>query len=129
MNTSHCLRGSIAVLVMVVGVAAATPSASSAGEGAWLDHLAEVVRQHQTLARRSGAGEAYEAYLAHLDEVRESLARGDAAATYRLMNRFMQMLEMRAAGIPDWSAKALFDYCGQVTPPMYHDVSRHLPRT
>lgn len=74
-----------------------------------------------------GREAAYESYVAQLHVARAALDRGDVDGVYTAMNTFMDMLEHapEAAGIPLWSARAIFDYCAEVTPPMYHDISRH----
>lgn len=113
------------ILVVLLAVSV---SASWAADDTWLEQLTELVREHQAVADQHGWGSPYDVYLRHLNKVRQTLRQGDAAETYRMMNQFMDMLEARTAGIPAWSANALFDYCGTITPPMYHDVSRHLPR-
>lgn len=129
MNTTAPMRGWGALLGGLVLLLPSFASVSAAADHVWLDQLTQLVTEHRGVAEQHGSGDAYDVYLEQLYRVRQALGRGDAAETYRMMNRFMEMLESRAAGIPGWSANALFDYCGRVTPPMYHDVSRHLPRT
>lgn len=99
----------------------------SATGAPWVDELAAVLGEHRNFARLEGREAAYEPYFAQLTVVRVALEQGDVEGVYAAMNRFMDMLEHgpEAAGIPLWSAKALFDYCAEVTPPMYHDLSRH----
>jgi hypothetical protein len=105
------------ILPLVVG--AATPT--------WLDELTAMLVDHRHFAISEGREAAYEPYFAQLDIARMALNRGDTGAVHSAMNRFMDMLEYapEAAGIPVWSARALFDFCAEVTPPMYHDISRH----
>ena len=99
----------------------------SAAAESWLDQLTVVLSDHRHFAGFEGRGEAYEPYFAQLQVARMALERGDVDGVYAAMNRFMDMLEYapESSGIPLWSAKALFDYCAKVTPPMYHDLSRH----
>lgn len=89
------------------------------------------------LARYDGAGGVGRAgseegslsqYVEQLAAVRAHLLNGESEAVYRTMNRFMEMLQAREAGISAEAADRLFDYCYLVTPPRYHDVSRHLHR-
>lgn len=128
MNAFTSIRGSIVCLALVGLFVTPVAPVFSAPDDAWLHQLTALVREHQALAEHYGSAQAYEVYVEHLNQVHQTLRRGDAAETYRMMNRFMAMLERRVGGIPAWSADVLFDYCGTVTPPMYHDVSRHLPK-
>lgn len=113
--------------VFVCGFPVLSPSSTQAASDQWLDAIAAMVEQHRHFAAVEGRDAAYESYLAQLDLARSALSRGDTEAVYAAMNRFMDMLQHapEAAGIPLWSARALFDFCGEVTPPMYHDLSRH----
>lgn len=115
------------VLWMVIIAAAICFPTAPAAADSWLDQLTTVLADHRNFARSEGREAAYEPYLAQLNVARSALDRGDVEGVYAAMNRFMDMLEYvpEAAGIPLWSAKALFDYCAEVTPPMYHDLSRH----
>jgi hypothetical protein len=65
-------------------------------------------------------------YLGQLQAVRTALQKGDQAAAYGAMNRFMEMLENREHGIAAPIADWLFDYCNMVTPAKFHDMSRHI---
>ncbi len=119
----------ILMAAVVAGLALAlTPAAIEAAEGTWLDQITEVVKGHQEFAMSTGMEEAYDPYLEQLESVRRTFSEGDEEATYVMMNRFMDMLEANVGGIPGWSASALFDFCGKVTPVKYHDFSRHLAR-
>ena len=70
----------------------------------------------------------WEPYVGKLQIARTHLERGDVAATYRAMNRFMDMLEGRENWVPAATADWLFDFCYVVTPAQYHDVSRHIDK-
>jgi hypothetical protein len=113
--------------VVLCGASVMMPFPTQAASDEWLPALTAMVEQHRYFSAAEGRAAAYEPYLAQLDRARSALSRGETEAVYAAMNRFMDMLEHapEAAGIPLWSAKALFDFCGEVTPPMYHDVSRH----
>ncbi len=104
------------------------PATLEAAEGTWLDQITEVVKEHQEFARSTGKEQTYEPYLEQLESVRRAFTEGDEDATYVMMNQLMDMLEVNVGGIPGWSANALFDFCGKVTPVQYHDFSRHLAR-
>lgn len=114
-----------ALVVCVLAVLLSSPAQAAADE--WLNAITAMVEQHRYFAAVEGRGAAYEPYLAQLQTARLALSQGDTEAVYVAMNRFMDMLQQapEAAGIPLWSAKALFNFCGEVTPPMYHDLSRH----
>lgn len=114
------LVGGLALSLMPVTVEAA--------QGTWLDQITEQVKEHQEFAGFRGMEQAYDPYLEQLKFVRWAFTSGDEEATYVMMNKLMDMLEAKVGGIPDWSAKMLFDFCGRVTPVQYHDFSRHLPR-
>jgi hypothetical protein len=114
-----------------MAVFALMPVHASAAQETWFDRITQVTEYHQEIAKFQGNEQAYAPYLAQLEKVRNALNAGDLRKTYVAMNRLMDMLEADAnggEGIPRWSAKFLFDYCGQVTPPLYHDASRHLPK-
>lgn len=72
---------------------------------------------------------AYDDIFGQLSVVRLAFNRGDEHGTYVAMNRLMDMLEADAkgGGIPIWSAKEIFDFCGKVTPNKFHDYTRHNP--
>lgn len=116
------------LLAALVGglVLSLMPATLEAAEGTWLDQITEVVKEHQEFARSTGMEQAYDSYLEQLEVVRRAFTEGDEEATYVMMNQFMDMLEVNVGGIPGWSAMALFDFCGKVTPVKYHDFSRHL---
>jgi hypothetical protein len=97
------------------------------GDEDWLDALTNAV----LIERRGGGGYpgvVWEPYLGQLQVVRTHFERGDVAATYRAMNRLMDMLEKRENGINAATADWLFDFCYIVTPAQYHDVSRHIEK-
>ncbi|WP_447980634.1 hypothetical protein [Candidatus Nitrospira bockiana] len=102
------------------------PMAVHASE-TWIDDITALVNDHRELMRSEAREGAYNDYLGQLNIVRMAFASGNREATYVAMNRFMDMLERdpKGAGIPTWSAKSIFDFCGKVTPPEYHDAARH----
>lgn len=112
-------------IVLVAGlVLPVTPMALLASENFdWSDQLV-----NEVLIARADSNEPakWEAYLRQLQVVKRALDRGGDAATYNAVNRFMDMLEAREGGIPGEVADRLFDYCYEVTPAKFHDVSRHL---
>lgn len=105
------------------------PVTTWGGEAVWIDEITALVTDHQELARSEARDGAYYPYLAQLMAVRLALQSGSIEATRANMNQLMDMLEHdpKGAGIPTWSAKALFDFCGKVTPGIYHDAERHTP--
>ncbi len=108
--------------VLLSGV---TPVAA-AGDQDWVETMLQAVLAEQ--AKDLGGEELFSPYVAQLVAVRAYLVNGDSEAVYRTMNRLMEMLQAREAGISAEAADRLFDYCYLVTPPRYHDVSRHLHR-
>lgn len=95
------------------------------GYHGWIDRLTNEVLIAQASMPDAKAA-AFEPYLGQLMVVRTAFERGDEAAVYTGVNRFMDMLETRANGIPAKTANRLFDYCYEVTPAKFHDVSRHI---
>ncbi len=118
-----------ALAAIAVGTMFFLPSGSIAATDTWLDEITELVREHRDLARLEARESAYDPYLEQLHMVRIALNRGDQERAYLAMNQLMDMLENdpKGAGIPTWSAKTIFDFCGKVTPPVYHDAARHAP--
>ncbi|HQY58481.1 MAG: hypothetical protein WBB60_03985 [Nitrospira sp.] len=114
------------LLASVIVVAPGWPGATRAGEDDWLDAMVQAVLVEQT--KEGAAGGVFTPYVSQLAMVRTHLINGESEAVYRAMNRFMEMLQAREAGISDEAADRLFDYCYLVTPARYHDVSRHLHR-
>lgn len=88
----------------------------------WVDLLRTFVLKEKAVEEAAGA---FEPYLGQLELVRYLVRSGDRLGAYTAMNRFMDMLEAREGGISDEAAEAIWDYCYQVTPANYHDVSRH----
>ena len=99
---------------------------AAAGDQDWVETMLQAVLVEQ--AKDLGGEELFSPYVAQLVAVRAYLVNGDNEAVYRTMNRLMEMLQAREAGISAEAADRLFDYCYLVTPPRYHDVSRHLHR-
>lgn len=73
-------------------------------------------------------GGRFAPYVVQLETVRRHLLNDDTSAVYAAMNRLMDLLEQRENRIPPEVANRLFDDCYLVTPPRYHDVSRHIGR-
>ncbi|RJQ42449.1 MAG: hypothetical protein C4534_10215 [Gaiellales bacterium] len=118
------------IAVLVGGLALAlVPVAVEAKDTAWLDEITALVVSHQELAKFEGRERSYDPYLEQLGIVRMTVTTGDGTNTYVAMNRLMDMLQTdpKGGGIPTWSAKEIFDFCGKVTPAKYHDAARHHP--
>lgn len=118
--------GVVLLLASVMATAPGGLNAASAGGQDWLDSLVQAVLAEQT--KEDPVGSRVAPYLAQLAMVRTHLRNGEGEAVYQTMNRFMEMLQAREAGISQEAADRLFDYCYVVTPARYHDVSRHLHR-
>ena len=118
-TTSLCI---VMATVLLSGVA----PVAAAGDQDWDETMLQAVLAEQ--AKDLGGEELFSPYVAQLVAVRAYLVNGDSEAVYRTMNRLMEMLQAREAGISAEAADRLFDYCYLVTPPRYHDVSRHLHR-
>jgi hypothetical protein len=110
------LGGALAVALVLV------PAPVVVNQEGWIDRLTEFVLIHNN-SPHSGT---FDPYVGQLVLVRHLFRRGDIPGTYVAMNRLMDMLEAREGNIRGQTADAIWDRCYQVTPPMYHDVSRHL---
>lgn len=129
--TGHIHRSGTLPLAALVGllVLALAPASSWAFSGdyegyhGWIDRLTNEVKIAQ--ANAAGTDAAFEPYVGQLMVVKAALKRGDQAGVYRGVNAFMDMLEKREHGISDADAARLFDYCYEVTPAKFHDISRH----
>jgi hypothetical protein len=117
----------MALVIGVLAVAFLMPATAWAFEAYpfWIDKLTNEVLIAKDEARNLKTAN-FEPYLGQLLVVRTAWFRGDEAAVYRGVNRFMDMLEAREGGIPGKTADFIFDYCYEVTPAKFHDVSRHL---
>ena len=120
------MLGIVLFLSIVICAAPVGLSVASAVGDDWLDAMVQAVLIEQT---KDGIEVGrFSPYVAQLAMVRTHLLNGEGEAVYRTMNRFMEMLQSREAGISQEAADRLFDYCYVVTPARYHDVSRHLHR-
>ncbi len=118
-----------AIVLLLAGfmvVALSGPKAVPAAEYDWVDAMMQAVLIEQT--NQGPFGGVFAPYVAQLTTVRAHVVNGEREAVYQAMNRFMQMLEGREAGILPEVADRLFDLCYLVTPAQFHDVSRHLHR-
>jgi len=120
------MLGIVLFLSIVICAAPGGVSVASAVGDDWLDAMVQAVLIEQT---KDGIEVGrFSPYVAQLAMVRTHLLNGEGEAVYQTMNRFMEMLQSREAGISQEAADRLFDYCYVVTPARYHDVSRHLHR-
>jgi hypothetical protein len=119
------LVGGLLIVMLMTARPAGTP------EGGWIDQLRGLVLLQRSIAPPDipGAFEqtaSFDPYLGQLELVRNLFRVGNHHGTYVAMNRLMDMLEAREAGISGDAVDAIWDYCYRVTPAAYHDVSRHL---
>ncbi len=98
------------------------PAPVGVNQEGWIDRLSDFVLIHNKIPHPG----TFDPYLGQLVLVRNLFRRGDIPGTYVAMNRLMDMLEAREGDISGETANAIWDRCYQVTPPTYHDVSRHL---
>lgn len=126
---NHKLLNHKLLLAAIVGglVLVLMPMTVGAGEAKWLDAITVLVKDHQEMAKFEGRERSYEPYLEQIGMVRMAYDTGNVTGTYTAMNRLMDMLQddPKGGGIPTWSAKEIFDFCGKVTPAKYHDFARH----
>lgn len=117
----------IVALAVIVGMPVGAAASSIQTGNDWIDAVTNAV----LIERRGGGGHPgvrWEPYLGQLQVARTQFERGDVEATYKAMNRFMDMLERREGGIRPEVAEAIWDYCYQVTPPAFYDEKRHKRR-
>ncbi len=116
----------IAMILLLLGVLVATTGAGGT-DSAWVDSMVGAVLAAKD-RERDIEGTKYAPYLGQLEIVRGTVRRNDDFATYAAMNRFMDMLIQHGHGISPDLADWLLDYCIAVTPPKFHDLSRHMRR-
>ncbi|WP_447976803.1 hypothetical protein [Candidatus Nitrospira bockiana] len=90
----------------------------------WIDKLSGFVLIQRGIEREG----SFEPYLGQLLLVRHTLRRQELHGAYVALNRFMEMLETREAGIRPEVAEAIWDFCYQATPTAFHDEQRHKRR-
>lgn len=112
----------ILLAALLVGSVLLMPLTVEAARGTWLDELTGFVMFQKEIAQKG----TFDPSLSQLRLVRKAFSAGDRDGTYVAMNRFMDMLEAREGGISAEAADAIWDFCYQVTPAGYHNVSRHL---
>ncbi len=117
------------VVLALAWALAFMPLVAEAASDTWIADITALVRDHQELAKFEARERAYDPYLGQLAVVRMAFNRGDEKGTYLAMNTLMDMLakDPKGSGIPTWSAKEIFDFCGKVTPNTFHDYARHNP--
>lgn len=119
-------RGGVVLLLASLIIVPGFERVAGAAGQDWLDAMVQAVLVEQ--AKEGTSGSLFAPYFGQLAMVRTHLLNGESEAVYGTMNRFMDMLQAREAGISEAAADRLFDYCYVVTPARYHDVSRHLHR-
>jgi hypothetical protein len=117
--------GSFAVLLGLAALPVSAVAGDPENESGWIGTMFRAVTTAQA-AEGDEDGSLYAPYLAQLHIVGTAAERHDERGIYAAMNRFMDMLERREHGIAPIFADWLFDYCMTVTPPKFHDVSRHI---
>lgn len=115
------------LLVLIGAMPTVAPAILPQSDDDWIDAITNAVM----IERRGGGGHPgvrWEPYLGQLQVARTQFERGDVVATYKAMNRLMDMLESRENGVPEATADWLFDFCYVVVPAQYHDISRHIEK-
>lgn len=93
----------------------------------WIDDIKGAIAFYKgdAYSKKEYPHARWDFYLDQMREVEAAYQKGDVQTTYVTMNRFMDMLETREGGIPVQPANELFNLCNFVTPPEFHDVTRH----
>ncbi len=122
-NNMMALVGTLACLLVPVTGVADTPSHYPY----WIDDIKGAIAFYQGDAyyKKEYPKARWDLYLDQMREVETAYQKGDVQTTYAAMNRFMDMLEVRQGDIPVQPAHELFNFCNFVTPPEFHDVTRH----
>lgn len=119
------LAGGLTLFLMLPAVAVSAQLSNPEG---WLDKLTAFVL-FQKANEKEGAFEPYLVQIKTMQTaLREEWTQGDLLRTYVEMNRLMDMLLAREGGIRPEAAKAIWEFCYQVTPVALHDGHRY-PRT
>lgn len=122
------VAGVVAMTCIVLFVPIAEPTgAATVSHPYWIDDIkgAIVFYRGDAYYKKEYPYAKWDLYIEQMQVVRTAFEQGDTAATYMAMNRFMDMLEAREGGIPVQPANELFNLCNFVTPPEFHDVTRH----
>lgn len=127
-RTGFVVAASVGVVVVAILVAAmAAPADAAPLYPYWIDDIKGAIAFYKGDAyyKKEYPNSKWDLYVAQLREVEAAYQKGDVHTTYVTMNRFMDMLETREGGIPTQPALELFNLCNFVTPPEFHDVTRH----
>lgn len=117
--------GGLTLFLMLPTVAVSAQLSNPEG---WIDKLTAFVL-FQKANEKEGAFDPYLVQIKTMQTVlREEWTQGELQRTYAAMNRLMDMLLTREGGIRPEAAKAIWDFCYQVTPVALHDGHRY-PRT
>lgn len=122
------VAGVVAMTCVVLFVPMAGPTgAATIYHPYWIDDIkgAIVFYSGDAYYKKEYPHAKWDLYLEQMQVVRAAVEQGDTGATYVAMNQFMDMLEAREGGIPVQPANELFNLCNFVTPPEFHDVTRH----
>lgn len=116
-----------AVMIAILVAVMAVPAHAATIHPYWIDDIqgAIVFYSGDAYSKKEYPHAQWDLYTEQMQVVRVAFEQGDTAATYVAMNRFMDMLEARQGNIPVQPANELFNLCNFVTPPEFHDVTRH----
>lgn len=116
-----------AVVIALLFAVMAAPADASTIYPYWIDDIKGAIAFYRGDAyyKKEYPHARWDLYLDQIREVETAYQKGNVQTTYVAMNRFMDMLETRTGDIPAQPANELFNLCNFVTPPEFHDVTRH----
>ena len=116
-----------AVVIAILFAAMAAPADAATIYPYWIDDIKGAIAFYKGDAyyKKEYPNARWDLYIDQMQEVDLAYRKGDVQTTYGAMNQFMDMLEARQGGIPVQPANELFNLCNFVTPPEFHDVTRH----
>ncbi len=127
-RTGSGVAASVGVVVIAILFAVmAAPADTAPIYPYWIDDINGAIAFYKGDAyyKKEYPHARWDLYVNQMREVETAYRKGDVQTTYVTMNRFMDMLEAREGGIPAQPAHELFNLCNFVTPPAFHDVTRH----
>lgn len=127
-RTGFVMAASVGAVVISILVAVmAAPADAATIYPYWIDDIKGAIAFYKGDAyyKKEYPNARWDLYLDQMREVETAYQKGEVTTTYVSMNRFMDILEAREGGIPVQPANELFNLCNFVTPPEFHDVTRH----
>lgn len=113
--------------LFLAGGSVLVPQGIEAGDVTWLFRIKALLTYHHEMAEPQGIGNTYTPYFEQVDYVQRLLVGGERTMALKAMHSLMNMLQFdmdKGGGIPLWSAKDLYAFCGETIPPHSLDTWR-----